>query len=179
VENLDMVKTAKQTEQDHIDRWLEEIREQLPMLDLRVEGIVDRIGGIQRRIKRMLDETLEEHDLSSGEWHSLGKLARSPGGRQTAGDLAANVELSSAAMTNRLDRMEKAGLVKRIPDEHDRRSVQVEITTKGRELYERTVEAQAAKEMIVAEALTPKQQDELNDLLRRLMLAFERREAPK
>src|SRR6476619_435962 len=96
MENLDMVKT---TERDHIDRWLEEIREQLPMLDLRVEGIVDRIGGIQRRIKRMLDETLEEHDLSSGEWHSLGKLARSPGGRQTAGDLAANVELSSAAMT--------------------------------------------------------------------------------
>jgi DNA-binding MarR family transcriptional regulator len=179
VENLDMVKTAKHTEQDHIDRWLEEIREFLPTLDLRVEGIVDRIGGIQRRIKRMLDETLEEHGLSSGEWHSLGKLARTPGGRRSAGELAANVELSSAAMTNRLDRMEKAGLVKRIPDEHDRRSIQIELTDKGRKLYERTVEAQAAKEGIVAEALTPKQQDELNDLLRRLMLAFERREAPK
>jgi len=82
-------------------------------------------------------------------------------------------------MTNRLDRMEKAGFVKRIPDEHDRRSVQIELTDKGRKLYERTVEAQAAKEGIVAEALTPNQQDELNDLLRRLMLAFERREAPK
>jgi DNA-binding MarR family transcriptional regulator len=179
VENLDMVKTAKQTEQDHIDRWLEEIREQLPMIDLRIEGIVDRIGGIQRRIKRMLDETLEEHGLSSGEWHSLGKLSRTPSGRRSAGELAANVELSSAAMTNRLDRMEKAGFVKRIPDEHDRRSVQIELTDKGRKLYERTVEAQAAKEAIVAEALNPKQQDELNDLLRRLMLAFERREAPK
>ena len=49
---------AETSEQDHIDRWLEEIRVQLPTLDLRVEGIVDRIGGIQRRIKRMLDETL-------------------------------------------------------------------------------------------------------------------------
>src|SRR5881628_3724442 len=99
-----MTKTA---EQDHIDRWLEEIRDQLPTLDLRVEGIVDRIGGIDRRVRRMLDETLEEHGLSSGEWHVLGKLTRAPGGRRSAGDLAAKVELSSAAMTNRLDRLER------------------------------------------------------------------------
>ena len=80
-------------------------------------------------------------------------------------------------MTNRLDRLEKAGLVRRIPDENDRRSVQIEVTDQGRELYERAVEAQAAKEGIVAEALDPAQQDKLNDLLRKLMLAFERREA--
>ena len=169
-----MVKTA---ERDHIDRWLDEIAEHLPMLDLRVEGIVDRINGIQRRIRRMLDETLEEYGLSSGEWHVLGRLSRAPNGRGAAGELAAKVELSSAAMTNRLDRLEKAGLVRRIPDENDRRSVQIEVTDEGRKLYEQSVEAQAAKEGIVAEALDPAQQDELNDLLRKLMLAFERREA--
>jgi len=174
MKNLDMAKTS---ERDHIDRWLDEIREQLPMLDLRVEGIVDRINGIQRRVRRMLDETLEEHGLSSGEWHVLGKLSRTPGGRRSAGELAANVELSSAAMTNRLDRLEKAGLVRRLPDERDRRSVQIEVTPEGRELYERAVGAQAAKEAIVAEALDERQQDQLNNLLRRLMLAFERREA--
>jgi DNA-binding MarR family transcriptional regulator len=176
MENLDMVKT---TERDHIDRWLDEIKEQLPSLDLRVEAIVDRINGIQRRVRRMLDETLEEHGLTSGEWHVLGKLSRTPGGRRSAGELAANVELSSAAMTNRLDRLEKAGLIRRVPDETDRRSVQIEVTAKGRKLYERAVEAQAAKEAIVAEALDARQQDELNDLLRRLMLAFERREGRK
>src|SRR5262249_21512120 len=168
-----MTETA---EQDHIDRWLEEIRIQLPSLDLRVEGIVDRIGGINRRIRRMLDETLDEHGLSSGEWHALGSVSRAPGGRRTAGDLAAKVELSSAAMTNRLDQLEKRGLVRRVPDERDRRAVQIEVTDAGRELYERTVDAQAAKEAIVSDALTEKQQEQLNDLLRRLMLAFERRE---
>ena len=167
---------AETAEQDHIDRWLEEIRDQLPRLDLTVEGIVDRIGGISRRIKRMLDETLDEHNLSSGEWHALGSLSRAPNGRRTAGELASKMELSSAAMTNRLDRLEKAGLVRRIPDERDRRSVQIEVTEEGRALYERAVDAQAAKEAIVAEALTPSQQDDLNDLLRRLMIAFERRE---
>jgi DNA-binding MarR family transcriptional regulator len=169
-----MTETA---EQDHIDRWLEEIHNQLPRLDLRVEGIVDRIGGINRRIKRMLDETLAEFDLSSGEWHALGSLSRATGGRRTAGELASKMELSSAAMTNRLDRLEKAGLVRRIPDERDRRAVQIEVTDEGRALYERAVDAQAAKEAIVAEALTVEQQDELNGLLRRLMLAFERRES--
>jgi DNA-binding MarR family transcriptional regulator len=177
MENLDMVKTATTREQDHVDRFLDQLREQMPTLDLRVEGIVDRIAGIQRRVRRMLDETLEEYGLSSGEWHVLGKLTRSEDGRRAAGDLAKHVELSSAAMTNRLDRLEKAGLVRRVQDETDRRSVQIEITTEGKELYERAVGTQAAKELIVAEALGPKQQDELNDLLRRLMLAFERREA--
>ena len=51
-------------------------------------------------------------------------------------------------------------------------SVQIEVTNEGKELYERAVEAQAAKEGIVAEALDPKQQDQLNDLLRRLMLGL-------
>src|SRR4051812_23294943 len=176
MENLDMAKTV---ERDHIDRWLEEIAEQLPMLDMRVEGIVDRIGGIQRRIKRMLEETLEEYGLGLGEWHTLGRLSQTPGGRRTPGELSTYAEVSSAAMTNRLDQLEKAELVRRVPDANDRRSVQIEITEKGRDLYKQTVSAQAAKEGIVAEALDDKQQDELNDLLRRVMLAFEKREEAK
>ena len=67
--------------------------------------------------------------------------------------------------------------MRRIPDERDRRSVQIEVTDEGRALYERAVDAQAAKEAIVAEALSVKQRGELNALVRKLMLAFERREA--
>ena len=47
-------------QRDHVDRFLESIREELPELDLTVEGIVDRINGLSRRIKRMMDETLNE-----------------------------------------------------------------------------------------------------------------------
>jgi len=57
--------------------------------------------------------------------------------------------------------------------------VQVELTRKGRALYARAVEAQAAKESIIAAALEPKQQEQLNDLLRLLMLEFEAREPKK
>jgi len=165
--------------EDHVDRFLAEVAERLPTIDLRVEGIVDRIMGIQRRLRRMLDETLEEHGLSYGEWSVLSSLTWAPDNRRTAGELAAKVELSSAAMTNRLDRLEGAGLIRRVPDPNDRRAVQVELTQEGHALYERAVEAQAAKESIVAAALDSKQQEQLNGLLRRLMVEFESREPKK
>ena|SRR5437763_5236410 len=167
---------VKHREEDHVDRLLHEVKERFPALDLRVEGIVDRVGGIQRRIKRMLDETLEEHGLNAGEWHVLWALFRAPERRWSPGELSSYVELSSAAMTNRLDRLEQAGLVRRVPDATDRRSVQVELTAKGAKVHGKAVEAQAAKELIVAAALQPREQDQLNDLLRKLMIEFERRE---
>ncbi|MHB8641546.1 MAG: MarR family winged helix-turn-helix transcriptional regulator [Gaiellaceae bacterium] len=172
-----MVKTPAQ--QDHIDRFLEQVQKLLPSLDLSVEGIVDRVMGIQRRLRRMLDETLEEHGLSYGEWNVLGALRRAEGERRPAGELAGIAELSSAAMTNRLDRLEEAGLVRRVRDADDRRSVQVELTAAGKRLYEKSVETQAAKESIVAAALSTREQTQLNDLLRKLMLEFERREPHK
>lgn len=170
---------AKEAVEDHVDRFLAEVGERLPGIDLRVEGIVDRIMGIHRRLRRMLDETLEEHGLSYGEWSVLSSLHWSPTNRRTAGELASKVELSSAAMTNRLDRLESAGWIRRVPDPKDRRAVQVELTDEGKALYSRAVETQAAKESIVASALNSKQQEQLNDLLRLLMLEFENREGKK
>lgn len=162
-------------EQDHVDRFLVTIAEQLPELDLSVEGIVDRIGGLSRRFKKMLEETLAEHELAQGEWDVLGHLVRT-GKRSSPGKLAAKAELSTGAMTNRLDRLEERGLVRRLPDPHDRRALEVEVTDEGRRLWGATVDVQAAKEALIASALDEEEKDQLNALLRRLMLAFERRE---
>ena len=57
-----MASKTQTPERDHIDRFLDTIRERLPMLDPEVEGIVDRIGGLQRRFKRAMDETLDQLD---------------------------------------------------------------------------------------------------------------------
>ena len=86
------------------------------------------------------------------------------------------MELSSGAMTNRLDRLEQAGYVRRLPDPDDRRGVVVELTDHGRETYRSAVGVQAKKEALMAAALSPREQTQLNSLLRRLMLEFERRE---
>ena len=167
---------VKEDEQDHIDRWLAE--HELPgAVDLEVEGIVDRVNGLQRRLHRMLDETLADFDLSVGEWKALTHLQLDgPPHRKSPGRLAKWAELSSGAMTNRLDRLEEAGLVRRVPDPDDRRGVLVELTDAGARAWEQSVSAQAEKESLIAAALSAKEKQQLNALLRRLMREFERRE---
>ncbi len=169
-----MAKTVE--EQDHVDRFLASIRDELPpSLDLTVEGIVDRIGGLSRRFKRMMEETLAEYDLSWGEWKTLGRLLHEGAPyRLSPGKLAEYLELSSGAMTNRLDQLEEAGLVRRLPDPSDRRGVQVELTEKGRETYQRPADTAAKKELLIASALNAREREQLNSLLRRLMIAFEK-----
>jgi DNA-binding MarR family transcriptional regulator len=164
-------------QRDHVDRFLETIHLVLPDLDLEVEGIVDRIGGIARRINRAMDETLGEVGLDTAEYKALSVLAQGgPPHRSTPGRLAKRMELSSGAMTNRLDRLEQAGLVRRLPDPDDRRGVLVELTDHGRETYRSAVGVQAQKETLMAAALTETQKSQLNSLLRLLMLELERRE---
>jgi DNA-binding MarR family transcriptional regulator len=170
--------TKTQTpERDHIDRFLDTIRERLPMLDPEVEGIVDRIGGLQRRFKRAMDETLDEFDLDWSEYKLLSLLTREGEVyRSSPGKLARIMELSSGAMTNRLDRLEQSGFVRRLPDPDDRRGILVELTPEGKRVYEEAVGVQGRKESLVASALTVPEKKQLNALLRRLMIEFERAE---
>jgi DNA-binding MarR family transcriptional regulator len=162
-------------EQDHIDRFLERLAGLgHPDIDLEVEAIVDRIGGINRRIKRGMEVTLAQHGLTHPDWQVLTTLLLSRSDhRSSPGDLAADLELSSGAMTSRLDRLEQAGLVRRLPDPDDRRGVVVELTPEGKQAWDQAAGIQGRKEAFFASALTPAEQKKLNALLRKLMLAFE------
>jgi DNA-binding MarR family transcriptional regulator len=173
------MRTMSDPEQDHVDRWLETV--ELPgTVDLEVEGIVDRINGIRRRLHRMLDETLAEFGLTDGEWKALTHLQLDgPPHRKSVGQLGKWADLSSGAMTNRIDRLEEAGFVRRVPDPDDRRGVLVELTDAGRRAWEESVSVQAAKESLVTAALSTDEKKQLNALLRRLMIEFERREPGK
>lgn len=167
----------KEPVRDHVDSFLAAIRSALPDLDLEVEGIVDRISGLSRRLHRMMDETLSEFGLDSGDYKVMGALSQAgPPFRSTPGRLARRMELSSGTMTNRLDRLESAGIVRRLPDPGDRRSVLVELTEEGKERYQRTVGVQAEKEALVTSALSAREKAQLNGLLRKMMVEFERRE---
>jgi len=172
-----MSRARKSGERDHVDRFLDEISADLPShLDLTVEGIVDRIGGINRRIKRMHEETLDQLGLTLSDWHVLTAL-RWTGEpyRRKAGELARRAELTSGSMTSRLDALEKEGLVRRLRDPDDRRTVVVELTDKGRQKHEQLMGIQAEKEALLAAALTDREKEQLNGLLRRVMITLEDR----
>ena len=164
--------------EDLVDRRLDELRHDgvLPDLDFVVEGIVERIQGLERRFRLAMERTLEDHGLSFGEWKALCYLRRAPALSLTPGELSRKLELSSGAMTNRLDQLEKAGLVRRRPDPADRRGVRVELTDEGNRTWTESTNAQAIKEALVASALSEREQQQLNTLLRKLMLEFERTE---
>src|SRR3954469_7087725 len=107
-----MSRCARMAEQDHIHRFLKRLEPLTEVdIDLEVEAIVDRIGGINRRIKRGMEATLAEHDLTHPDWQVLTALRlRIPDHRSSPGALAADLELSSGAMTSRLDPPQELGL---------------------------------------------------------------------
>lgn len=161
--------------QDAIDRFVAEWASELPGVDLDVESAVQRMQHIVKAIRRRMDETLSEFKLSYGEWGILGHLSlQGPPYRSSPGQLSEKEGLSSGAMTNRLDRLEEAGLVRRLPDPKDRRGLQIELTDKGHELWIEALGAQASKEAAIAAALSKKELAQLNALLRKVLLEFER-----
>lgn len=154
-------------------------KREVPELDLETEGIVERIQHLHKRLEHAMNDTLAEFDLDRGEWHLLTVLRRSGEPyRLSPGVLAKYMGLSAAAMTNRLNQLESRGLVRRLPNADDRRAVEVELTEEGWRRWQDSVGAQAQKEALIASALNEREKQTLNELLCRLMLQFEERQAP-
>ena len=165
---------TKKLEADRVDQLLDEWAPKLPAIDLDIEGAVQRIQWIYKLINRQMEETLGEYKLSHGEWTLLRHLAmEGPPHRSSPGRLAKREGLSSGAMTNRLDQLEKAGLVRRLPDREDRRALHVELTDKGHKLWADSLSAQASKEARLAAALDDRELAQLNKLLRKVLAGLE------
>jgi len=159
----------------HIRDWLREF----PSMDAETEGLVERIAKLARYLERSLGETARAFGLTIQDWELLGALRRAgPPYRLSPSKLAQDLLLSGGAMTARLDRLESAGLVRRRPDPDDRRAVRVELTEKGSKTWGTAVDVQAAKERMVAAALSDREKEVVNASLRRLMRTFEETEGP-
>ena len=170
--------SEREHERDSVDFCVDDIRNHYLDIDPEVEGVVDRISSISKHLTRTFDDTLAKHGLNIGEYKLLSRLVtRSAEHRMSAGDLSRALMLSSGAMTNRIDRMEEAGLVRRMRDPNDRRGVLVEITTAGKKLIDKAVTEQAAKERDVVSVLGAKDLTALNNLLRTVLISLERPDA--
>ena len=166
-------------ELDRVDHLLAKLDAAGADLDLEVEGIVDRLHAISKRLRWALKETLEEYGITPEDWGVMTTLRLgSEIHCSTPGELASDLELSSGAMTSRLDRLERAGYVRRLPDPSDRRGVLVELTPAGRDAWENAIAVQGRKEAFFASALTKAEQKKLNDLLRKIAVALEATATP-
>ena len=147
-----------------------------PTLEPEVEAAVDRIMKITKYLDRLTERTVGIFGINTGEFRLLLLMHRqAPGTRMSAGALAERLNLSSSAMTNRLDRLEERGLIARERDPDDRRSVLVSITPHGEDVVGQAVQQQAKKESDFLDALKPEEQRRLNSFLRSLILEIEDR----
>jgi DNA-binding MarR family transcriptional regulator len=155
----------------HIDLWAKE----LPEMDLRVEGISTRLHALAKYLDRRRDAVLAGHELQWWEFKTLHMLRR--GGspyRATPGQLATQLNLSPATLTNRLDTLVRRGYVVREHDRDDRRKVVAMLTDEGLKVWQQGVGEISRVEEDLIHELGEQEQDELIVLLRRLVLATER-----
>jgi DNA-binding MarR family transcriptional regulator len=165
--------SKRRPERDKLDDWLDIWARGIPNLDRTTEGVVERIGNLHKDLDEAMAETLATFELDRRSFHLLGRLrSYGPPYRRSPGQLAGDMRLSSGAMTHRLDRMEEAGLIRRLPDPNDRRGQLIEPTEKGHAAWDRTVVTQAERERRIASVLSEREREQLHRLLRKLMSAF-------
>ena len=163
-------------EQDHLGEMLDAWRRARPETDVEAMEIVPRILRLAYLWDQFLQELTSSSGLQRGWLDVLSALRRTgPPHRLPATTLARSVLLTSGGMTARLDRMEEAGFVRRLPDPRDRRGVLVALTRKGKDVAERVIDAQRNHYEPVLSVLTRAERKLFADMLRRQLIAFERR----
>ena len=152
-----------------LSQWSRERKD----LDPSPMGIVGRISRASRYIDHLLERDYLQFGLNGGDFDVLATLRRSgPPYRLTPTALYRASMLSSGAMTNRLDRLEGAGYVERIPHPEDRRGLLVALTQAGREKIDAAVTSHVRYEQQMLSALNSNERHTLARLLRQLLLSF-------
>jgi DNA-binding MarR family transcriptional regulator len=156
----------------HIAQWRTQ-RPDLPEEGLAAMALFGRLGRVVGLAGPAIEAVFARYRLTTGEFDVLAALRR--GGEPftlTPGALSRALMLSPAAMTNRLDRLEREGLVSRALDPGNRRSMLVSLTAEGREAVDAAVVDHVANEQRLLAALTADEVDQLNALLRTLLGAL-------
>ncbi|MFD1935310.1 MULTISPECIES: MarR family winged helix-turn-helix transcriptional regulator [Nonomuraea] len=160
------------SEQDAIDVILTQWRRERPDLDLSAMGVFARLAQVSRLVETEVERVFRRHGLRPGEFDVLAALRRSgPPYTLIPSELSEVLMMSRAGMTNRVDRLEAAGLVERSLDPADRRSFRVSLTEQGREVIDATLTEHAAGLARLAAKLGEQEADTLNSILRGMLRA--------
>ena len=165
---------SRQTDeaQDGVDMRRAQWSAELPDLDTRGMAILGRMRLITLSLRPPIEAIFRKHGLDSGEFDVIATLRRSgPPYCLRPTELYRWLMISSGGLTARLNKLEQAGLVTRLPDPDDARSMLVQLTSAGADLTERAFREDMAFESKVLEALTPEEAGTLETLLRKLALS--------
>lgn len=137
-----------------------------PDLDVSPMGIIGRLHRLAQVLDEELRPVFEEAGLGDGDFDLLATLRRSePPHELTPGQLAASAMVTSGAVTKRIDRLERRGLVRRRISEDDARSRRVTLTDEGFALVEELLDRHVANEHRLVAGLDDLERTRLAHLL--------------
>lgn len=159
---------------DQVDRILAQWRAERPDLDVGPMGTLGRMSRLYRHLREGMDKVFLEHGLSRASFDVLATLRRS--GSPFALSPSVLIEwtmVTSGTMTNRIDRLEAAGLVERRRNPDDKRGFLIGLTDTGHALIEEAVTAHVANQHRLTAALSEDERKALDALVAKWLAAFE------
>lgn len=159
---------------DGVDRILEQWARERPDLDTEAMGIFGRIFRLARAGGDATAAAYARSHLTRGDFDVLATLRRAGNaGDLSPSALSATLMLTTGGMTQRLDRLERAGLVRRSPDPADRRGLRISLTDRGADVVDQAVTDGLAAEQRLLAGIPAQRRREIDAMLRELLAAVE------
>lgn len=141
--------------------------QQRPDLDTKPMELIGRLIRLSAHLSQEMGETFARHGLSAASFDVLATLLRTgPPHVLSPNQLLATMMVTSGTMTNRIDQLEKEGLVSRVQNPKDKRSVMVKLTEKGRLIIDDAVTDHVDTQTRLVSVIDEHQRDDLNALLK-------------
>ncbi|KYH45690.1 MarR family winged helix-turn-helix transcriptional regulator [Branchiibius sp. NY16-3462-2] len=159
---------------DEVDAIVAAWRRERGDLDVEPLQVFSRISRLDTLLEQARATAFDEHDLETWEFDVLSALRRVGAPYQLSpGVLVQQTLVTSGTMTNRVDRLERRGLVRRLPDPRDRRGVLVQLTPSGRTLVDAAMADLLEHERELLARVPARDRERLAGALRALLSAVE------
>lgn len=158
---------------DDVDAIADAWARERPDLDVAPLQVLSRVTRLAQHLDTARGLAFTSHQLERWEFDVLAALRRSGAPYALSpGQLAAQTLVTSGTITNRVDRLEARGLVRREPDPNDRRGVRVLLTPDGQARVDGAIEDLLDSEREILSGITSDESAMLAQVLRQLMQRF-------
>lgn len=148
---------------------------QRPDLDTEPMALIGRLVRLSALFSEEMGRTFAKHGLNGANFDVLATLLRSgPPHALSPNQLLGTMMVTSGTMTNRIDQLVKDGLVARVPNPDDKRSVKVQLTKQGQLIIDAAVSDHVEVQKRLVGGLDERERIALNQLLERAIRSQER-----
>jgi DNA-binding MarR family transcriptional regulator len=159
---------------DYIDRVIQGWEKERPDLDVAPIAVVNRLDRLQSYLRGEVAAVFERFGLTGPSFAVIATLRRAGKPYQLSQRaLMEALQLTGGTVSVRIDRLERDGIVERVPDPHDQRGVLARLTEVGERLFDQVAPVHLANEDRLLSALNTQQREQLAALLHILLLSFD------